>query len=494
MSPFRRTLRQLLADRLAVVAAALLALIVALCAAAPWISGDAETLRPWIGALPPGSTTPDWPVDGSIAPGAQLAIPSDVTRLRIRLRAPATEHRAVVRQGRVDLRLGATPVHELPLAGLLIERNGETIAAPATVLRHGEPPPAAVFPPGVRVALLRDQPPELEPIVLALRDGLVQSAETADGVAVRDVRVSGDRVLALHAANADGRERLLTRFHPLGTDAMGRDLWARLLHGGQLSLMVAVVASLVSLAIGVAWGATAGFLGGRADRALMGTVDVLYALPFLFLVILLLVLFGRNLVVLFAALGVVQWLTTARIVRASVLSLATREFVAAARAGGLSEARILGAAHPAALRRSDAGRADADRAARDAGRILPRLHRPDGSVRWPQPRFLGRAGEERPRPPRQRWRPQLAADRAGDGDGGDVDVPGLARRRAARRLRSQARRRRHARVNSTGGASPSSGSVTPLPVQAISQAYSLTSGTSTAAHASPPSGVSGRSR
>jgi oligopeptide transport system permease protein len=129
--------------------------------------------------------------------------------------------------------------------------------------------------------------------------------------------------------------------HLLGTDALGRDLLVRTLWGGRISLLVALVATAVSLVIGIAYGAIAGYVGGRLDQLMMRAVDILYALPFMFLVILLMVLFGRNIVLIFVAIGAINWLDMARIVRGQTLSLRNREFVEAARAGGVSTARII---------------------------------------------------------------------------------------------------------------------------------------------------------
>jgi len=130
--------------------------------------------------------------------------------------------------------------------------------------------------------------------------------------------------------------------HLLGTDSLGRDLFARLLIGLRVSLAIGVVATSVSLVIGVLWGATAGFAGGRLDELMMRIVDVLYSLPFIFFVILLMVTFGRNIFLIFLAIGAVEWLTMSRIVRGQTLSLKQKEFVEAARAAGLSNAAIVG--------------------------------------------------------------------------------------------------------------------------------------------------------
>jgi oligopeptide transport system permease protein len=129
--------------------------------------------------------------------------------------------------------------------------------------------------------------------------------------------------------------------HYLGTDSVGRDLLARTLIGGRISLMVGLLASAVALVIGITVGAIAGFVGGRADQVLMRFVDVLYAVPLTFFVIILMVLFGRNFVLMFLAIGAVEWLTMARIVRGQTLTLKHKEFIEAARASGGSTASII---------------------------------------------------------------------------------------------------------------------------------------------------------
>jgi oligopeptide transport system permease protein len=129
--------------------------------------------------------------------------------------------------------------------------------------------------------------------------------------------------------------------HWLGTDRLGRDLLVRTLHGTRVSFAIALLATTVSVLIGVAWGAVAGYVGGRLDAFMMRIVDALYSLPYIFFVIVLTVLFGRSVVLLFIAIGAVGWLTMARIVRGQTLSLRHKEFIEAAVVSGASTGHIL---------------------------------------------------------------------------------------------------------------------------------------------------------
>jgi oligopeptide transport system permease protein len=156
----------------------------------------------------------------------------------------------------------------------------------------------------------------------------VDRTDEFDATTVKEARDGGKTLVV---AGSVHREYFL-----MGTDGNGRDLFARIMIGGRVSLTVGILATFVSLVIGVAYGAISGFVGGRTDNILMRFVEILYSLPFVFLVIVLVVFFGRNFILIFVAIGAIEWLDMARIVRGQTLSLKRREFVAAAEAMGLT--------------------------------------------------------------------------------------------------------------------------------------------------------------
>ncbi len=129
--------------------------------------------------------------------------------------------------------------------------------------------------------------------------------------------------------------------HYFGTDELGRDLYARTIQATGTSLLVGLIGAAMALLVGTTWGVIAGFVGGRVDNLMMRIVDVLLAIPNVLVIILILVVVGRSFIALFIALGAVSWLSMARIVRAQTLTLKNREFIEAARAGGVSEIMII---------------------------------------------------------------------------------------------------------------------------------------------------------
>ena len=166
-------------------------------------------------------------------------------------------------------------------------------------------------------------------------------------IVVRSLDRSGDLSNVSVLDTADGGRTLtvgldvVQYYFFFGTDSNGRDLMTRIFFGGRISLMIGLLATFVSLLIGVSYGATAGYLGGRVDSLMMRFVDILYAIPFMFFVILLMVFFGRNIILMFIAVGAVEWLDMARIVRGQTLSIKRKEYIEAAHACGVGTAKIV---------------------------------------------------------------------------------------------------------------------------------------------------------
>jgi len=175
-------------------------------------------------------------------------------------------------------------------------------------------------------------------IVLSLMIFMAMFGENLSPHALNDqnyLYTSGAPTLSAQTASGE------STFYLFGTDANGRDIFTRTWFGARISLTIGFIATAVSLMIGVLYGATAGFMGGRVDEVMMRFVDIMYSLPFMFFVIILMVVFGReggigNLLLLFAAIGLVEWLTMARIVRGQTLSIRQKEFIEAAEAGGVA--------------------------------------------------------------------------------------------------------------------------------------------------------------
>ena len=353
ISPGRDAWRRLRRNRAAMVGLGVLLVVVMACLVGPLVSPhDPALAREWLGARPPGFSHPGGRRSNVLQIGQPSPLPAthslemvvdDSVYLQVRVRVDgAGVVTAITAQsgavGFDDVSAGSALAGLPGLAHLDISpRPGiwEPVAGPVTVERGARLPAAFGAGPSRQLILRGTQEPLQVTYAAEIEHGQV-TAVSRDGVPVDNVVVPGDRLLDV---TVDGRPHRVR--HLLGTDDRGRDLAARVLHGGRISLLVGIVGTLVSVLIGVAYGAVAGYAGGRLDRLMMSVIDVLYALPFMFLVILLLAFFGNNIFLLFAALGAVQWLTMARIVRAQVMTLRHREFIDAARLAGCRRRHLL---------------------------------------------------------------------------------------------------------------------------------------------------------
>jgi oligopeptide transport system permease protein len=338
--------RRLKKNTMAMVGLWVVVVMSALSALAPWISPfDATYEYPWIRAQAPGYSHPDVLVKNELRVGHAADVPESygsAEKLRFEVQpVKETKYTLDLFRGKVETvtPTGRFAVDELDATGeghyLVLKKGSSREDLGPGVIRPGDAAWEA-FGDADRVILFHAVLQGDKQVIEATQQGGKITALTRDGQPQERIEFDGRTVLL---AQAGGVEQTLT--HWLGTDPKGRDLLSRTLWGGMISLLVGLVATVVSLVIGVVYGAVSGYLGGKIDLILMAIVDVLYGIPYMFLVILLMVTWGQDILVLFVALGAVQWLTMARIVRGQVLSLKEKEFVEAARMAGTGHLGII---------------------------------------------------------------------------------------------------------------------------------------------------------
>ncbi len=355
-SPTRLAFMRLLRHHLALFGLFLVVAVSLAVVIVPFFYGDSPKLtRVWLGARSPGFTHPDCLSKNIFIIGEEVETSpslSDTEKLIYQTKNfSRQEIRITTRRGKVNtimLTDGARHIEELDtstLKGDLFRSNDDGTAGvrleQAFVLKKNAAPPRGLFEKGSRVLmmLLIKADDEVTQNIVTLNNSIVTSItveQSNNKISSEDLIIKGRDVISVIS---DGEERSVT--HLLGTDKLGRDLFIRILYGGRISLLVGIVATLVSIVIGLSYGAVSGYFGGMVDSVMMRAVDVLYGLPFIFLVILLMVLFDRSLILFFVALGLVQWLTVARIVRGQILSLRESEFVEAAKMSGASARKII---------------------------------------------------------------------------------------------------------------------------------------------------------
>jgi len=345
----REAWQRLQSHHLAMLSLLFIVVIALACCLAPLLSSIApETQAAWFHTQAPFSTRPAVKALNHWQLGEASPIEyQNYQKLLIDVqRRDYEDIRVVKREGlifKIQLIEGAMPLTSFEInqdshAVYAILRNGQIgQPLPNMTFQLGMIAPAELFLAHQEVAFLRKYQSKnaVDQYLIKQANGKVVEIKNNDQT-LSELKLKGSQVQRIQA---DTVELLIT--HYLGTDELGRDLYSRILHGGRISILVGLVATLVSLLIGVSVGALSGYLGGKTDRLIMSSVDILYAIPFMFLVILLLVNFGRNLIMLFFALGAVQWLTMSRIIRTQIMSIKQLPYVDAARLCGANSFQII---------------------------------------------------------------------------------------------------------------------------------------------------------
>ena len=356
-SPWAQAWKRLRRNRMAMAGLFVVLAMAIGAAGAPWlVPFDPREMERWTGGLEPGTRHLDL-CNEMVVTAGQRPREQDVPRGVAAVLGDGAAH-----VWTLDVQLEEVTTFRLTMDGAKVQQigeggkrhtrvelgDGETLRVkdgganlPARVLEVGavlpEPAPRQTGRYVVLVERVKRSPDSRKTIEVRFHpDGTAASVTSGDKAVEGELRVRAEDV---QGAALDGVRPEHT--HPLGTDQEGRDVLSRVLFGARISLLVGIVATFVSLSIGVLYGAIAGYASGRTDVFMMRVVDVLYAMPYIFLVIILLVVFGRSLIMLFVALGFVQWLTPARVVRGQILSLKRREFVEAAVTLGTKPSKIL---------------------------------------------------------------------------------------------------------------------------------------------------------